>query len=325
MPHMTELNREFASQGVQIIGVSLDSDRGSLSKFVRKHKLTWPQYYDGRGWKNKLAKAWGVNSIPRIFLLSPDGEVLWSGHPNGLDKQLKQAMQSHPPRLDEIASGSSSQSASANQARDDAVNAIQQARTAIDDGDLAQMLSLVAQVPDEVLTDRRVLGNARVLLAKLKLADDQADALTSAKEANPDAAARLDAITQAIRNQTASADTDSPEPKVHPKLIAAKFAQARKAHDAEDYPRAYRLYNWLLDRASETDEGHTAAQRIAEGRDGDRAENEPQPEECAEAAHRLIALAIYVAHHGRHHAVDQRRSEERRVGKECRSRWSPYH
>ena len=25
------------------------------------------------------------------------------------------------------------------------------------------------------------------------------------------------------------------------------------------------------------------------------------------------------------HAINQHRSEERRVGKECRSRWSPYH
>src|SRR2546430_13724620 len=31
----------------------------------------------------------------------------------------------------------------------------------------------------------------------------------------------------------------------------------------------------------------------------------------------LLAMYIHVAHH--------RRSEERRVGKECRSRWSPYH
>ena len=28
---------------------------------------------------------------------------------------------------------------------------------------------------------------------------------------------------------------------------------------------------------------------------------------------------------GEHEAVFERRSEERRVGKECRSRWSPYH
>ena len=31
----------------------------------------------------------------------------------------------------------------------------------------------------------------------------------------------------------------------------------------------------------------------------------------------IVALALY--------AVANHRSEERRVGKECRSRWSPYH
>src|SRR5256886_7371331 len=37
---------------------------------------------------------------------------------------------------------------------------------------------------------------------------------------------------------------------------------------------------------------------------------------AAARAHRVL---------GRVAPVDQRRSEERRVGKECRSRWSPYH
>src|SRR2546430_12787946 len=46
---------------------------------------------------------------------------------------------------------------------------------------------------------------------------------------------------------------------------------------------------------------------------------------------RPVDLAIAVARLDRRHAVDllvdgfQARSEERRVGKECRSRWSPYH
>src|SRR2546425_13179037 len=37
------------------------------------------------------------------------------------------------------------------------------------------------------------------------------------------------------------------------------------------------------------------------------------------AAHRIVERGIAVVPEGR------RRSEERRVGKECRSRWSPYH
>src|SRR3712207_7808299 len=46
----------------------------------------------------------------------------------------------------------------------------------------------------------------------------------------------------------------------------------------------------------------------------------------------LEGLVVRVVHPGRHHRAHllgelghPRRSEERRVGKECRSRWSPYH
>src|SRR2546422_11371934 len=46
-----------------------------------------------------------------------------------------------------------------------------------------------------------------------------------------------------------------------------------------------------------------------------------------EKAKKTLAVAVY-NHYKRinsHGARDNERSEERRVGKECRSRWSPYH
>src|SRR5256885_15879349 len=42
--------------------------------------------------------------------------------------------------------------------------------------------------------------------------------------------------------------------------------------------------------------------------------------ECGHRECRAQALAAALRRHG-----DRARSEERRVGKECRSRWSPYH
>src|SRR3712207_7120222 len=51
----------------------------------------------------------------------------------------------------------------------------------------------------------------------------------------------------------------------------------------------------------------------------------------ADDQHDLVARILERAQLGEHHAVTEvdvrarRRSEERRVGKECRSRWSPYH
>ena len=39
----------------------------------------------------------------------------------------------------------------------------------------------------------------------------------------------------------------------------------------------------------------------------------------------LFSVSVY-SQHGRHrNSLISGRSEERRVGKECRSRWSPYH
>ena len=44
-----------------------------------------------------------------------------------------------------------------------------------------------------------------------------------------------------------------------------------------------------------------------------------------ETADQVIPLTIQKAESSTDHCLYQLRSEERRVGKECRSRWSPYH
>ena len=52
-----------------------------------------------------------------------------------------------------------------------------------------------------------------------------------------------------------------------------------------------------------------------------------QGEKCPSGQlEKIYQTTIKHDHHGIKHAVNQSlRSEERRVGKECRSRWSPYH
>ena len=46
---------------------------------------------------------------------------------------------------------------------------------------------------------------------------------------------------------------------------------------------------------------------------------------CKCAQQISIYCLIGINHHEEFETLDKLRSEERRVGKECRSRWSPYH
>lgn len=74
-PHVVQLYEQYKSKGLEILGVSLDSKKGSWVKAIEKDKLTWPQISDLKGWKSELAKLYGVRSIPHTVLVKPNGDI----------------------------------------------------------------------------------------------------------------------------------------------------------------------------------------------------------------------------------------------------------
>src|SRR4051812_18694822 len=46
--HMVSLNQKYASQGVQILGISLDDDAGGMTQVAKQKGFTWPQSCDGK-------------------------------------------------------------------------------------------------------------------------------------------------------------------------------------------------------------------------------------------------------------------------------------
>jgi thiol-disulfide isomerase/thioredoxin len=76
LPNVIEIYQKNHVQGFEIIGVSLDSDRAKLDSFLKSKGMTWAQYFDGEGWSNKLAKKYGVNSIPMTYLLDREGKII---------------------------------------------------------------------------------------------------------------------------------------------------------------------------------------------------------------------------------------------------------
>jgi thiol-disulfide isomerase/thioredoxin len=76
LPNVLAAYKEYHSQGFDIIGISLDSDREKLTSFIKDKGMIWRHYFDGKGWKTKLAQDYGINSIPATFLLDAKGVVL---------------------------------------------------------------------------------------------------------------------------------------------------------------------------------------------------------------------------------------------------------
>jgi thiol-disulfide isomerase/thioredoxin len=76
LPNVIATYQKHHTEGFDIIGVSLDEDRAKLDAFLKKQDMTWPQFFDGKGWSNKLAVKYGIESIPATFLLDGDGNII---------------------------------------------------------------------------------------------------------------------------------------------------------------------------------------------------------------------------------------------------------
>jgi thiol-disulfide isomerase/thioredoxin len=80
MPELRALYQELKSEGLEVVGVSLDlpereGGKTDLLKFIREQKVPWPNYYLGNGWDSDYAVSWGITSIPTVFIIDRKGNL----------------------------------------------------------------------------------------------------------------------------------------------------------------------------------------------------------------------------------------------------------
>jgi len=73
VPNVRAAYERLHPKGFEIVGVSFDQEKEALEKFVAKEKMTWPQYFDGKGWQNQFGREFGINSIPSMWLVDKKG------------------------------------------------------------------------------------------------------------------------------------------------------------------------------------------------------------------------------------------------------------
>ena len=77
IPHMKELYEAYKDRGFEIVGVSIDSKRADLEKFMEKEKLPWVCLHEKDAKDGQpLAEHYGVMFIPLPILVDRDGKVI---------------------------------------------------------------------------------------------------------------------------------------------------------------------------------------------------------------------------------------------------------
>ncbi|HWI56494.1 MAG TPA: TlpA disulfide reductase family protein [Bacillota bacterium] len=76
LPNVQKTYEKHHPKGFEIIGISLDEDEQKLKGFIKEKNMPWRQYFDGKGWENKLAAQYGVKSIPATYLLDGEGKII---------------------------------------------------------------------------------------------------------------------------------------------------------------------------------------------------------------------------------------------------------
>jgi hypothetical protein len=79
LPLLKTLYDTHHAQGFEILGVNLDPAKAAVIPVLTQHSAKWPQIHEPGGPESALAREFGINSLPTMFIVDVDGKVLNRG------------------------------------------------------------------------------------------------------------------------------------------------------------------------------------------------------------------------------------------------------
>jgi len=89
MPHLKEMFNEFKDRGLEIIGISLDTDKKLLADYLKEAALPWKIACSFKGWSDDAAKLYQIDATPSTWLIDRQGLLR---HYNLRGTKLKQTV-----------------------------------------------------------------------------------------------------------------------------------------------------------------------------------------------------------------------------------------
>lgn len=89
MPHLKEMFDEFKDHGLEIIGISLDTDRRLLADYLQEAALPWKLACSYKGWRDETAMLYKISATPSTWLVDRRGLLR---HYNLRGEKMKRAV-----------------------------------------------------------------------------------------------------------------------------------------------------------------------------------------------------------------------------------------
>jgi len=92
LPAIVATYKKYHDKGFEIVGISLDDDKETMLKTTKEKEMTWPQFFDGKGYENKISSSYGINSIPTMWLVNKKGVLVNTEAPGELDPSIEKLL-----------------------------------------------------------------------------------------------------------------------------------------------------------------------------------------------------------------------------------------
>ena len=109
IPNLKKLFTKQHKNGFEIVGISFEKtpdsnknkmtdpeelalSKDKLTDFLQENVMPWPQHFDGKFWNNTIAKRFGVNSIPVMWLIDANGNLMDMHARHNLEEKVEKLL-----------------------------------------------------------------------------------------------------------------------------------------------------------------------------------------------------------------------------------------